>query len=172
MTERTSRTARGHVTTGMFAVFGAAIITGATWVGGDRGLAIALAGFYLLSCGVSYLWSRGTGDVAAIMLVHQSHGINLPRSLHTVDRRTTAHVMPNRILVIDQASRLLNGPRRKSRPFLRPWPSPREDPLAVHPEGPIRIPDQEMKARLSRPVTYGATPVPRRLELHHHRGTR
>lgn len=66
MTAKTSTTARRNATTGLLAVLGAAI-TGATWVGGEHGLAIAMAGLYLLSCAVSYLWSRGSGDVAAII---------------------------------------------------------------------------------------------------------
>jgi hypothetical protein len=66
MTAKTSTMARRNPTTGMLAVLGAAI-TGATWVGAEHSLAIAMAGLYLLSCAVSYLWSRGSGDVAAII---------------------------------------------------------------------------------------------------------
>jgi hypothetical protein len=59
-------TARRWATTGTLAVLGAAV-TLATWAGGEPYLAVMLAGFYLLSCGVSYLWSRGGGDVAALI---------------------------------------------------------------------------------------------------------
>jgi hypothetical protein len=59
-------TARRWATTGTLAVLGAAV-TLATWAGGEPYLAVVLGGFYLLSCGVSYLWSRGGGDVAALI---------------------------------------------------------------------------------------------------------
>jgi hypothetical protein len=39
----------------------------AAWAGGNGGLALALAGFYLVCCAGAYLWSRGRGDVAAVL---------------------------------------------------------------------------------------------------------
>jgi hypothetical protein len=57
---------RRWVSTGLLAVLGAAI-TLATWIGGEPYLALILGGFYLLCCVASYLWSRGSGDVAAII---------------------------------------------------------------------------------------------------------
>lgn len=57
---------RSWATTGLLAVLGAAV-TLATWVGGEPYLALVLGGFYLLCCGASYLWSRGSGDIAAII---------------------------------------------------------------------------------------------------------
>lgn len=52
--------------TGVLAVLGAAI-TAATWIGGEHALALMLGAFYVVSCAVSYAWSRGKGDVAAII---------------------------------------------------------------------------------------------------------
>lgn len=59
-------TARRWATTGTLAVLGAAV-TLATWAGGEPYLALMLGGFYVLCCAVAYLWSRGSGDVAAII---------------------------------------------------------------------------------------------------------
>jgi hypothetical protein len=39
----------------------------ASWVGGEHSLAIMLGIFYAVACVGSYLWTRGHGDVAAIM---------------------------------------------------------------------------------------------------------
>lgn len=61
-----TNTMRQWVSIGVLAVLGAAI-TGATWLGGEPDLALVLGIFYVLSCGASYLWSRGGGDVAAII---------------------------------------------------------------------------------------------------------
>lgn len=38
------------------------------WVGGDHGLAVGLAIFYVVMAGVAYVWSRGDGDVAALLI--------------------------------------------------------------------------------------------------------
>jgi hypothetical protein len=58
--------ARSWASTGVLAVLGGAI-TVASWVGGEHSLAIMLGIFYVVCCVGSYLWSRGHGDVAAIM---------------------------------------------------------------------------------------------------------
>ena len=50
----------------LLAALGAAV-SAATWVGGDHGFAVGLGGFYLLCCVAAYVWSRGTGDVAALL---------------------------------------------------------------------------------------------------------
>ena len=47
---------------------GLAIAAGA-WIGGEQGLAVALAVFYVVCGVIAYLWTRGSGDVAAIMRV-------------------------------------------------------------------------------------------------------
>jgi hypothetical protein len=99
MTAKTSTTARTHATTGMLAVLGAAI-TGATWVGGEHGLAIALAGLDVLSFAGSCLWSRGTGNVAAIIRLSGDERQRL------IDIRATATAGPGH-------DRLL--PRRRHR---------------------------------------------------------
>ncbi len=57
---------RAWVTTAVLAVLGGAI-TVASWVGGEQSLAIMLGIFYVICCVGAYLWSRGHGDVAAIM---------------------------------------------------------------------------------------------------------
>jgi hypothetical protein len=57
---------RPWAATAVLAVFGGAI-TVASWVGGEHGLALGLGIFYVVSCVAAYLWSRGRGDVAAIM---------------------------------------------------------------------------------------------------------
>lgn len=57
---------RSWATTATLAIGGGAI-TVASWIGGQHGLAIGLAVFYAVGCVASYLWSRGHGDVPAIM---------------------------------------------------------------------------------------------------------
>src|SRR3954466_8659950 len=57
---------RPWATTAVLAIFGGAI-TVASWVGGEHGLAVGLGIFYVVGCLASYLWSRGRGDIAAIM---------------------------------------------------------------------------------------------------------
>jgi hypothetical protein len=69
--------------TGVLAVLGAAI-TIATWIGGEPYLAIILAAFYVVSCVVSCLWSRGSGDFAAIM------GLSGDERQKMMDTRATA----------------------------------------------------------------------------------
>lgn len=64
--QRPPSRSRSWLSTAVLAVFGAAI-TIASWIGGDHVLAIGLAIFYLVGCVAAYLWSRGRGDVAAIM---------------------------------------------------------------------------------------------------------
>jgi hypothetical protein len=63
-----TKTMRGRrwATTGLLGVLGG-MVTLATWVGGEPYLAVMLGGFYLLFCGVCFLWSRGNGDVAALI---------------------------------------------------------------------------------------------------------
>jgi hypothetical protein len=57
---------RSFATTATLAVLGGAISI-ASWIGGEHTLALGLAVFYVFGCVGSYLWSRGRGDVAAIM---------------------------------------------------------------------------------------------------------
>jgi hypothetical protein len=66
----TTHTATGRrlITTGVLVVLGLAIAAGA-WIGGQRGFAVGLAIFYVVCGVVVYLWTRGSGDVAAIMRV-------------------------------------------------------------------------------------------------------
>jgi hypothetical protein len=59
-------TARRWATTATLAAGGAAV-TLAAWVGGEPYLAVALAVIYVVCCGVAFLWSRGSGDVAALI---------------------------------------------------------------------------------------------------------
>ncbi len=59
-------TTRRWGSTGLLALLGAAV-TVATWAGGEHGFAIGLGGFYLLCCLGAYLWSRGAGDMAALL---------------------------------------------------------------------------------------------------------
>ena len=58
--------ARPWASTAVLAVLGGAI-TVASWIGGEPSLAIMLGIFYVVCCIGAYLWSRGHGDVAAIM---------------------------------------------------------------------------------------------------------
>jgi hypothetical protein len=58
--------ARPWVSTALLAVLGGAI-TVASWMGGEPALAVMLGIFYAICCVGAYLWSRGHGDVAAIM---------------------------------------------------------------------------------------------------------
>jgi hypothetical protein len=62
----TKTTARHLATTGMLAGLGAAV-TLASWAGGQPYLAVMLAAFYVLCCGLAYVRSRGGGDVAALL---------------------------------------------------------------------------------------------------------
>jgi hypothetical protein len=48
--------------------FGGALAA-ATWANGDHGLAIGLVVFYAVASVIAYLWSGGSGDVAAIMRI-------------------------------------------------------------------------------------------------------
>ncbi len=58
--------ARPWASTALLAVLGGAI-TVASWIGGEPALALMLGIFYAICCVGAYLWSRGHGDVAAIM---------------------------------------------------------------------------------------------------------
>ena len=49
-------------------MFGGAVAA-ATWASGDHGLAIGLVIFYAVASVIAYIWSGGSGDVAAIMRV-------------------------------------------------------------------------------------------------------
>ena len=62
----TTMMGRRWATTGLLAALGG-VVTLATWMGGEPYLAVMLGGFYLLFCGVCFLWSRGSGDVAALI---------------------------------------------------------------------------------------------------------
>lgn len=48
-------------------VVGGGGLAAATWVGGDRGLAIGLIAFYAVAALAAYIWSGRDSDVAAIM---------------------------------------------------------------------------------------------------------
>jgi hypothetical protein len=45
------------------------ILAAAEWAGGDHGLALATLAFYVVAVAVAYVWSGGSGDVAAILRV-------------------------------------------------------------------------------------------------------
>lgn len=64
----TARRGRRLATTAVLVGFGGAL-SAATWASGDHGLAIALVAFYAIGSVVAWLWSGGSGDVAAIMRV-------------------------------------------------------------------------------------------------------
>ena len=75
---------RRHQTSLVLIGFGA-LMSIAAWIGGQRGLAVALAVFYVLCTIGSELWAaRGRGDVAAIL---RTSGDERQRSL---DLRATA----------------------------------------------------------------------------------
>lgn len=57
---------RRLASTAILGVLGGAIAI-ATWVGGEPYLAIMLGIFYVVCCAAAYVWSRGGGDVAAIL---------------------------------------------------------------------------------------------------------
>jgi hypothetical protein len=61
-----TQTARRWASTALLAILGAAI-TAASWIGGEHSLALILGIFYVVCCAATYLWSRGGGDVAAIL---------------------------------------------------------------------------------------------------------
>ncbi|MEP7054574.1 MAG: hypothetical protein ABI912_04935 [Actinomycetota bacterium] len=66
----TATTGRGHrsASTAVLAIFGGALAA-ATWANGDHGFAIALVVFYAIASVIAWIWSGGSGDVAAIMRV-------------------------------------------------------------------------------------------------------
>jgi len=59
---------RRAVTAGILLVAGAAVAVG-VWKSGDHGFAVALLIFYVLCAVIAYVWSAGSGDVAAILRV-------------------------------------------------------------------------------------------------------
>ena len=61
-----TRTGYRGATAGVLAVGGGATAI-AAWVNGDHGLAIGLLVTYALAAVVAFIWSGGTGDVAAII---------------------------------------------------------------------------------------------------------
>ena len=66
----TSATRSGHrVASAAVLVVGGGALAVASWVGGDHGFAVALVAFYIAAAAVAFVWSGGTGDVAAIMRV-------------------------------------------------------------------------------------------------------
>jgi hypothetical protein len=62
----THRHPKRLATTGVLVVGGGAISLGA-WLGGQRGLAMALAAFSVVAGVVAYVWAGGRGDAAALM---------------------------------------------------------------------------------------------------------
>lgn len=64
----TVRRGRRLATTAVLVVFGGALAA-ATWASGDHGTAIGLVVFYAVASVIAYIWSGGSGDVAAIMRV-------------------------------------------------------------------------------------------------------
>lgn len=74
---------RRLATVAVLGVGGGALTVG-TWVGGQRGFAVGLGAAYLVFMAIAYVWSGGTGDVAAIMRVS---GDERQRAL---DHRATA----------------------------------------------------------------------------------
>ncbi len=66
MTEHIKTAARKHAALATFAILGGAVAA-AIWAGGDHGWAVGVAGFYALCCIALVVWSRGDGDVAAIL---------------------------------------------------------------------------------------------------------
>ena len=66
MTDQLKTAARKHATLATLAILGGAIAA-AIWAGGDHGLAVGVAGFYAVCCVALFVWSRGDGDVAAIL---------------------------------------------------------------------------------------------------------
>lgn len=78
-----THSARRWASTALLAVLGAAI-TLASWIGGEHSLAVALGVFYIVCCAASYLWSRGSGDMAAILRLEGDERQRL------IDTRATA----------------------------------------------------------------------------------
>lgn len=78
-----SNAGRTWVTIGLLGLLGGGV-TAATWVGGEHSLAIMLGAFYLVCCLASYLWSRGRGDVAAMIRLSSDERQRL------IDTRATA----------------------------------------------------------------------------------
>lgn len=66
MSEQMKTAARKHATLATLAILGSAIAA-AIWAGGDHGWAVGVAAFYLVCCVALFVWSRGDGDVAAIL---------------------------------------------------------------------------------------------------------
>jgi len=54
---------------GSVLIVGGGAIAVATWVSGDRALAWVVGAFYVVAAIIVTLWSRGRGDVAAILRV-------------------------------------------------------------------------------------------------------
>lgn len=66
----TPATRTGHrAATAAVLVIGGGALAVASWIGGDHGFAIALVAFYLAAAAIAFVWSGGSGDVAAIMRV-------------------------------------------------------------------------------------------------------
>ena len=66
MTDQLKTAARKHATLATLAILGGAIAA-AIWAGGDHGWAVGVASFYAVCCVALFVWSRGDGDVAAIV---------------------------------------------------------------------------------------------------------
>jgi hypothetical protein len=62
----TTKTGHRGAAVAVLVVVGGAVAV-ASWVGGDHGLAIGLVAIYAAAAVVAYLWSGGSGDIAALM---------------------------------------------------------------------------------------------------------
>lgn len=82
MTAWTTTGHRGASALVLLVVGGA--ISVAAWIGGDPGLGIGLAIFYVVAAAIAYVWARGKGDIAAVM---RAGGDERQRML---DQRATA----------------------------------------------------------------------------------
>ena len=65
-----SSTRSGHrAASAAVLIVGGGGLAAASWVGGDHGLAVGLAVFYVIVAGGAFWWAGRDGDVAAIMRV-------------------------------------------------------------------------------------------------------
>lgn len=64
----TTATRKGHrAAAAAVLVVGGGAVAAASWASGDHGLAVGLVAFYVVAATVAFLWSGGSGDVAAIL---------------------------------------------------------------------------------------------------------
>jgi hypothetical protein len=74
---------RRAITAAFLLVAGGAVAAG-VWSSGDHGFAVGLAMFYVVCAAIAYVWSAGSGDVAAILRVGGDE------RQRTMDQRATA----------------------------------------------------------------------------------